>query len=117
ARKCLLMDAPVWPAVEQTADFVFQLPDDARSIFHQGPGQLLVVEKSPPFDGVFEVRLDRVLWIEHDVIAALDHPSAAALAEHAFGDQRDVEGAVAPESVERRHQSCASRAENEDVSG
>ena len=58
---------------------------------HQRPGQVLVGQPLAALDGVHEVALDRVAGIERDVVAALHHARAAALAEQALGGDRDVE--------------------------
>src|SRR5439155_24535118 len=115
AGKCLLMNSSVPSAVKQASDFILQFLHDSRRVFNQRPGEVLIIEKSATFDCVFEVRLDRVVRVEHDVEPALDHSRAAALAEQALGDKRDVERRIAPKGVQGRHNSGAAGAEDEDV--
>src|ERR1051326_190104 len=114
--KGFLMDAAIRGAVEQAADFVLEFLNNPRRIFNQCPRQLLVVQKRAAFHRVLEMRLNRIVWIEHDVVTPLDHSRAAAFAEHSFGDERYVQRGFAPESVKCSHQTRAAGAKDEKVS-
>ena len=61
------------------------------------------------------MRLEGILRIEHDVVAALHHARATAFPESALAHQREVERRVAPERVQRGHQPRAAGAEDENV--
>src|SRR5690349_4545493 len=60
--------------------------------------------------------LDRVFRIEGDIIATLNHASASAFAEQAFGNKGYVQRRIAPKGMEGGHQACAASAENQEVS-
>jgi hypothetical protein len=89
AGESLLMDRAVRIAVEEAAEFVLQFMDPLDRLVDQGPGELLVGEPLAAFDRVHEVALDRVALGECDVVAALDHPGAAALAQEALDGDGD----------------------------
>src|SRR5690606_38767360 len=84
AGKCLLVDGSVGIAVEEAAELVLQLADALDRLGDQRPGKVLVREPLAALDGVHEVALDGVARGERDVVAALDHAGAAALAEQAL---------------------------------
>ena len=77
----LLMDVAVGRAVEKAADAVFELAHDLRRVADERPSQVLVVEEGAALDGVLEMRLYGIVRMKDDVIAALHHARAAALAE------------------------------------
>src|SRR5258706_12293097 len=62
-----------------------------------------------------EVALDRILLRQCDVVAALYHARAAALAEQALDRDRDRERRVGLMRVQRREQPRAAGAEDQDV--
>ena len=82
---------------------------------HQGPREVLVGEPFAAFDGVHEVALDRVARRERNVVAALHHPRAAALAEQALDRDRDRQRGIGCMRVQRSEQARAPGAEDEDV--
>src|SRR5690606_34744179 len=87
----LLVNGAVGVAVEEAAELVLQLPYTLYRDGHERPGELLVVQPLPAFDGVHEVALDRVLGRQRHVVAALNHARAAALAEQPFDRDGDIE--------------------------
>ena len=63
----------------------------STALRHERPREVLVGQPLAAFDRVHEVALDRIARGERDVVAALDHARAAALAEQALhrdGDRR-----------------------------
>src|SRR5262249_5975760 len=91
AGKGLAVEGTVGVAIEEAADLVLQLAYPLDSGRHQRPGELLVRPPFAAFDGVHEMALDRVAGIERNVVTALHHASAAALAEQSFGCNCDVQ--------------------------
>ena len=82
---------------------------------HQLPGELLVGEPGAADDGVHEMALDRVLARQRDVVAALHHARATALAEQALHRDGDRELGRRLVRVQRGEQARAARAEDQDV--
>src|SRR5262249_42866832 len=68
-------------------------------------------------DRVHEMALDRVFLGERDVVAALHHARAAALAEQALHRDRDRERRIGLVRVQRGEEPRAARAEDQDVGG
>ena len=114
-RERLLVDGAVRVAIEEAAEFVLEFADAARRGLDQLPGELLVVEPAAALDGVHEVALDRIVRRERDVVAALHHAGAAAFAEQALHRDGDVEIRVGFLRVQRREETGAAGAEDEDV--
>ena len=112
----LLVDRPVGIAVEEAAELVLELVDALHRAGHQLPGELLVRQPRAALDRVHEVALDRVAGGERDVVAALDHARAAALAEEALHRDRDVELRVRGVGMERGEEAGAAGAEDQEVS-
>ena len=100
----LAVQRAVGIAVEEASDLVFELAYAFDRGRHQRPGQFLMRQPLAALDGVHEMALDRVAWIERDVIAALHHTGAAAFAEQALGRNRDVEIGIGFQRMERREQ-------------
>ena len=111
----LLVDGAVRVAVEVAPQFVLQLTDADLRLGHQGPGQFLVVKPLAALDGVHEVALGGIALGQRHVVAALDHPRAAGLAEQALDADRDVQVGFALQGVQRREQPGAARAQDQDV--
>ena len=84
----LLVDRAVGIAVEEAAELVLELVDALDGAGDERPGEVLIGQPLPAFDRVHEVALDRVARRERDVVAALDHPRAAALAEQSLDRDR-----------------------------
>ena len=109
----LLVDRAVGIAVEEAAELVLELADPLDRLGHQRPGEVLVGEPLAAFDRVHEVALDRIAGCQRDVVAALDHSRAAALAQQPLdrdGDRkrRDRAGARAARRTARRRRSRGS---------
>ena len=109
------VERPVGIAIEEAADFVFQFLHPLDRLGDQRPGQFLVRQPFAAFDGVHEMALDGVAGIERDVVAALHHAGAAAFAEQTLADDGDVEIGVRLQGVQRRKQSGAAGAEDQNV--
>src|SRR5690242_15615221 len=116
AGKRFLMDSSIGHAVKKTAYFVLQFFDDSRRIFYKGQSHVLVVQKGAAFHRVLEMGLNGILWIQHGIITALNHPRTSALPEHPLGNKSDIQRRFTPESVQCRHQTRPTGAEDEDVS-
>jgi hypothetical protein len=115
AGKGLLVEAAVGVAVEEAAELVLQLLDSFDGAFHQPPGQVLTRQPFAADDGVHEVPLQGVARGERDVVAALDHTGAAALAEQSLDGDGDLELRVGLQRVQRREQPGAARADDQEV--
>src|SRR5438045_2293482 len=113
--ECRLMDRAVGIAIEKTAQLVLQLPHTFDRLRAQRPGEILIGEPAAAFDRVREVTLDRVAFGECDVVTALDHPRAAALAEQALDDDGDRQRGVGLMRMQRSKQSRSAGAQDEDV--
>ena len=113
--ECLLVDRTVRIAIEEAAELVLQLADALDGAAAQRPREILVGQPLAAFDRVHEVALDRIAGRERDVVAALDHARAAALAEQSLDGDRDVERRVDIVRVQRREEARAAGAENQDV--
>jgi hypothetical protein len=87
--KCLLVHASIGCAIEQASHPVLEFAHDPRRLADERPREVLIIEKPAAADRILEVSLDGVVFAEHDVVAALDHPSAAALAEHALRNEKN----------------------------
>ncbi len=110
-----LMDRPVGIAVEETAELVFEFADAGLRAGHQRPGEVLVIQPLAALDRVHEVSLDRIAGCERNVVSALNHARAAGFSEQALDRNRDLERGIGLVRVQRREQTGAARAENEDV--
>ncbi len=115
-RKSFLVNLSIGGAIEHTTDAIFQLANDLRRVLHEVPREVLVVDIAAAFDRVLEMRLDRVLGIERDIIAALHHARAAAFAEHPLAHEQNILTRIAPTGVQRCHEAGAACAKDEDVS-
>ena len=102
-------------AIEEAADLVLQLAHALDRGAHQRPGELLVRQPFAALDRVHEMALDRVARVERHVVAALHHARAAAFAEQALGRDRDVEIGIGLVGMQRREQTGAAGAENQNV--
>ena len=111
----LLVDGAVGIAVEEAAELVLELVHALDRLGHQRPGEVLVGQPLAALDRVHEVTLDRVARGERDVVAALDHARAAALAEQALDRHGDRELGSRLVRMQRREQARAAGAEDEDV--
>src|SRR5262249_25568362 len=94
---------------------VFEFGDTLDGFRHQRPGEVLVAEPFAALDRVHEMALDRVAGRQHDIIAALDHPGAAAFAEQTLRCNRYIKRRIGRLGVQRRNKSSAARAEDQDV--
>ena len=102
-------------AVEKAAELVFELVDALHRPVHQRPGEILVGQPLAALDRVHEVALDRIAGRERDVVAALDHPRAAAFAEQALHRNSHGEIRVRLLRMQRGKESGAAGAQDEDV--
>ena len=87
--KCFLMDRAISIAIKQTPELVLELAHAFHRARHQGPREVLIGQPRAAFDRVHEVTLDRIFGGKRDVVAALDHARAAALAEQSLHCDRD----------------------------
>ena len=108
----LLVHGAVGVAVEEAAELVLELVHALDRLRHERPGEVLVGEPLAALDRVHEVALDRVARGERDVVAALDHARAAALAEQALHRDGDRELGRRLVRVQRREQARAAGAED-----
>ena len=83
------MDRAVGITIEKAAELVFQLAHALHGVRDERPREILVGEPRAAFDRVPEVLLDRIARRQCDVVAALDHPRAAAFAEQSLDGDRD----------------------------
>ena len=113
----LLVHRAVRIAIKKTAQLVFEFVDAHHRLLNQGPCEVLVREPLAAFDGVHEVAFDRILLGERDVVAALDHARATALAKQALDRDGDVQIRRGVVRVQRREEARAAGAEDEDVGG
>jgi hypothetical protein len=104
AGKCLAMQRPVGVAIEETADLVFQLLHALDGLAHERPGHVLVGQPLAALDGIHEVTRDGVTRVERDVVAALNHARAAALADQALAGDGNAEVRVGLIGVQSRKQ-------------
>src|SRR5205823_5937703 len=111
----LLVDRAVGIAIEEAAELVLELVDALDRERHQLPRELLVGQPFAALDGVHEVALDGVFGGERDVVAALDHARAAALAQQSLHRDGDGELRRRLVCVQRGEQAGAARAEDQDV--
>src|SRR5207253_6348443 len=88
-----------------------QMPDGARCLFDDMLDHLEVVEPGAGDHRVVDVGFETVAFLEDGGDAALG-PGARAIAERAFGDDRDL---ARLGQVERRGQPRRARADDEDV--
>jgi len=110
----LLEDAALGVPVEETAQ-EFQFGDDLGGVFHQHPGQFLVVDEGAASDGVFEVQVEGIFGVEDGVIASLYHSGAPALPDQPFCGHDDAQVLIGSPGVEGCQQSRATAADNQDV--
>jgi hypothetical protein len=111
----LLVHRAVRIAVEEAAELVLELVDPFDGAVDQRPGEVLVRQPLAALDRVHEVALDRIAGRQRDVVAALDHARAAALAEQALHGDGHVQRGIGAMRVQRREQSGAAGAEDEEV--
>ncbi len=62
---------------------------------NQTPGQLLIIYKGSPFQGVRKVLFQRIVLIQHHIETALNHAATSALANQAFRGQNDFDVRIA----------------------
>ena len=114
AREGLLVDVTPAVTVEEATELL-QFGDDPGRVIDQHPSQFLVVDERTALDGVFEVLLERVVGVQHGVVAALHHPGAAALPYLPLGHHDDMQAWVLAVGVQRGHQPGPSAAYNQYV--
>jgi hypothetical protein len=117
ASERLLMQRAVGIAVEEAAPAVLELEHALGCERDQRPGELLVVQPLAALDRVHEMALDRVARREGDVVAALDHARAAALAEQALDRHGHLELGRPQLGVQRSKQARAACAQDQDIGG
>ena len=78
-----------------------------RRVADQGVRQLLVVDELAALERIGQVLVQRIRRIEDGVVATLDHPRAAALADQPLGRQDDAQARIRPRRVQRREQARA----------
>ena len=103
----LLVDGAVGIAIEKAAELVLELVDPLDGRRHQRPREILIGQPLAAVDRVHEMPLDRVAGRKRDVVPALDHPRAAALAEQAFHRDGDRKRRVRLVRVQRGEQAGA----------
>ena len=90
AGKGLLVQASIRVAVKETADFVLKLADAHDRLLAELPGHILIGEPFSAPDRIHEMPLDGVTAAKRHVIAALNHPGAAAFADKALDSDGDA---------------------------
>src|SRR6185295_6709595 len=113
--KGFLVHAAVGIAIEETTEFVFKLADPDLGLGDELPCQVLIVEPLAALDRVHEMPLDGIAGRQRDVVSALHHPRAAALAEQPLHRHRHIERWRGLLRMQGREQSRAARAENQDI--
>ena len=111
----LLVDRAVGVAVEEAAELVLELADPLDGARDERPREVLVRQPLAALDRVHEMPLDRVACGQRDVVAALHHPRAAALAEQALDGDRHVQRGIRRVRVQRGEEPGAAGAEDQDV--
>ena len=115
ARECLGVQRAIGIAVEEAADLVLELAYPLDGALDQAPCQVLARQPLAAFDGVHEVTLHRVASRQRDVVAALHHARAAALAEQALDRDGHAQLGVRLLGMQRGEQPGATGAEHQDV--
>src|SRR4029453_15627366 len=110
--KRFLMHRPVGIAIEEAAELVLELVPRPDRAGPEAPDQGLVRQPRSTLDRIHEMPLDRIAGGKRDVVAALDHARAPALAQQSLDRDRDRERRIRLVRVERSEQSRAAGAEN-----
>ena len=111
----LAMQRAIRVAIEEAADLVLQLTHALDRRAYQRPGELLMRQPFAALDRVHEMALDRIARVERHVVAALHHARAAAFTEQALARDRDVETGIGPVGMQRRKQTGAAGAQNQNI--
>ncbi len=111
----LLVNRAVGIAVEEAAELVLELADPLDCAGDERPGEVLVRQPLPALDRVHEMALDRIARRQRDVVAALDHPRAAAFAEKALDRDRHMERGIGGVRMQRREESGAAGAQDQEI--
>ena len=90
AGKGFLVDGPVRVAVEEAPVLRLHLFDPARGHGHQRPGQVLIIDELPAFQGVDKMFLEGIGRVQDHVVPSLDHARTSAFADDRFGHQQDL---------------------------
>src|SRR5262249_34323576 len=115
AREWLLVDAARGVAVEQASVAGLQLEHAPGRLRHEAPYQLLIVDPPAAVKRVHEMRLERVGRRQPRVVAALHHTRATGTTEQALDDDGDRQRGRRVGGVQRRGESRAAGAEDQDV--
>ena len=110
-----LVNRAVGIAIEKTAELVFQLANAFDGLLAKRPGKILVGKPLAALQRVREMALDRIACCERDVVAALNHAGATAFAEQSLDGDRDRQRGICLVRVQRRKQSRAAGAQDQDV--
>src|SRR5262249_49948066 len=73
----LLVDVTVGRPIEKAAVARLELENATGRFGDQRPHELLIVDPPAAFERVEQMRLERIGWSEHGVVAALDHARTA----------------------------------------
>ena len=87
--KGLLMKRAVRIAIEKTANFIFQLMDSRYRLGHKLPCHILIGKPFAANDRIHKMPLNRILWIQCHIIAALNHARAARFSNQPFNRNGD----------------------------
>jgi hypothetical protein len=104
ASKRFAVQRAVRIAVEEAADLVLELRDPLDCPGDERPGQVLVGQPLAALNRIHEMPLDRVAPVQRNIVAALHHAGAAALAQQTFGSDRDVERRISGVGMQRGKQ-------------
>jgi hypothetical protein len=109
------VDPPLGGAIEEAAVARLELEHAAGRLDDEGPHQLLIVDPAAAGKRVEEMRVERIGFGEHGVVAALNHPRAPGAAEQPFDDDGHGEARRAIGGMERGAEPGSARAEDQHV--
>src|SRR5262249_25221996 len=108
-------DVTVGRPMEKAAVARLELENATGRFGDQRPHELLIVDPPAAFERVEQMRLERIGWSEHGVVAALDHARTAGAAQQPLDHDADAQARRGVGGVQRGAEAGATGTEDQEI--